>query len=56
VNCDRNTNYVPTILEKYEIYQPLQNTSDTSTTQSNDWSMDIFRYDSARATFISKSV
>ena len=53
VKCDQNLDYVPTILERYARYQPSQNASDTSTTQSNDRTMDIFRDVIARAIFIS---
>jgi hypothetical protein len=55
VKCDRNPDYVPTIPDRYARFQPSQNASDTSTTQSNDRTMDRFRDDIARAVFLSRS-
>jgi hypothetical protein len=41
-NCDRSPYYVPTILSGYSRHKVTQNVGDTSTSESNDQTMDKF--------------
>jgi hypothetical protein len=50
--CDRDPDYVPTIPARYRRYI---HAGDTSTPESDDRSMDIFRENLARAIFLSRS-
>jgi hypothetical protein len=53
--CDQNSDYVSTVPSRYRRHHMTQNAGDTSTSESDDRTMDKFRDDIARAIFLSRS-